>query len=52
MEDVEHHVKEEEGEMFPEIRSQFSNDQLNELGAQMKEEKSRATGNAVRTVSA
>ena len=52
MEDVEHHVKEEENEMFPQIRDQFSDEQLNELGSRMKAEKSQASGNAVRTVSA
>jgi hemerythrin superfamily protein len=52
IEDVEHHVKEEEGEMFPAVRSQFSDEKLNQLGSEIEAEKARATGNAVRTVSA
>ena len=39
MEDVRHHVKEEEGEMFPEVKSQFSSDVLDELGAALEAEK-------------
>lgn len=33
---VEHHVKEEEKEYFPELRKTFSKDHLEELGATMK----------------
>ena len=33
---VEHHVKEEEGEYFPQIKRDFSSEELEELGAQMK----------------
>ena len=39
MEDVEHHVQEEEGEMFPLVKSQFDSDALNELGAALEAEK-------------
>jgi len=39
MEDVEHHVKEEEGEMFPMVKDQFDADALDELGAAMEAEK-------------
>ncbi len=41
IEDVRHHVKEEEGEMFPAVRKHFSADTLEELGAQMESEKIR-----------
>jgi hemerythrin superfamily protein len=34
-EDIEHHVKEEEGEMFPDAR-QFLRDKLEDLGARMQ----------------
>ncbi len=39
MEDTEHHVKEEEGEMFPLVKKQFDGDALEELGAAMESEK-------------
>jgi iron-sulfur cluster repair protein YtfE (RIC family) len=39
MEDVEHHVKEEEDEMFPLVKDQFDADVLDELGAEMEAEK-------------
>ncbi len=35
MEDTEHHVKEEEDEMFPMVKEQFSSDVLNRLGDKM-----------------
>lgn len=38
---VEHHVEEEEGEMFQSAREVLSEDRIKELGAQMEEEKSR-----------
>ncbi len=41
IEDVRHHVKEEEGEMFPAVKKYFSQEALNVLGAQMESEKSR-----------
>lgn len=37
---VEHHVREEEGDLFPKLQAQFSNEQLLEMGEMM--ERSRA----------
>jgi len=39
MEDIEHHVQEEEGEMFPMIQEQFDEATLQELGKEMEKEK-------------
>jgi hemerythrin superfamily protein len=39
MEDVEHHVQEEEGEMFSMVQDQFDESALEEMGAEMEEEK-------------
>ncbi len=39
MEDVEHHVQEEEGEMFQLVKSQFDEEELETLGAELEEEK-------------
>ena len=39
MEDVEHHVQEEEGQMFPKIEKIFDEATLEDLGKQMEEEK-------------
>ena len=39
MEDVEHHVQEEEGEMFPLVQEQFDAQVLDELGEQLAAEK-------------
>lgn len=39
MEDIEHHVQEEEGEMFPMVKEQFDEATLQELGKLMEEEK-------------
>lgn len=39
MEDVEHHVKEEEEEMFPKVEKAFDEAQLEQLGAQLEAEK-------------
>ncbi len=39
IEDTEHHVKEEEGEMFPLVKDQFDAAVIDELGAQMEKEK-------------
>jgi hemerythrin superfamily protein len=36
-EQVEHHVEEEEGELFPRTRRSCSSDQLDEMGARMEE---------------
>jgi hemerythrin superfamily protein len=36
MEDVEHHVQEEEGEMFPMVKEQFDNATLEELGTKVE----------------
>jgi hemerythrin-like domain-containing protein len=40
-ENVEHHVEEEEGEMFQKARQVLSEEDINRLGAQMEEEKKR-----------
>jgi len=40
-ENVEHHVEEEEGEMFQKARQVLSEEEINQLGAQMEEEKKR-----------
>lgn len=39
MEDVEHHVKDEEGEMFPDARKFMGERRLLELGAELEERK-------------
>lgn len=41
IEDVEHHVQEEEGEMFPMVKEQFDEDTLNALGTEMEAGKQR-----------
>ncbi len=41
-ENVEHHIEEEEGEMFRQARQVFERDELDELGARMEERKARA----------
>jgi iron-sulfur cluster repair protein YtfE (RIC family) len=41
MEDIKHHVQEEEGEMFPMIREQFDGQVLQELGQQLEDEKNK-----------
>lgn len=41
-ENIEHHIEEEEGEMFKTARSIFSEEQLQALGAEMQELKARA----------
>ena len=43
-ENVEHHVEEEEGEMFQKARGVLSEEQINDLGARMEEEKKRLEG--------
>lgn len=42
MESIRHHVKEEEGELFPQLRELMSRAQLEALGAAMKQAKSTA----------
>ena len=42
MEDVEHHVMEEEGEMFKMVESQIDEATLEELGAQLEKEKPKS----------
>jgi len=39
MEDIEHHVMEEEGEMFPKVEKIIGKAELEELGKRMEEEK-------------
>jgi len=39
MEDVEHHVQEEESDMFPLVKRQFSADVLEDMAAEMEKEK-------------
>jgi len=41
IEDVTHHVQEEEGEMFPKIREIFDEKELEELGDELKAEKQK-----------
>lgn len=41
MEDIDHHVQEEEGQMFPMVEEQFDAATLEELGARMEEEKQK-----------
>lgn len=41
IEDVERHVEEEEGRMFPLVEDQLDEDALEELGAEMEAEKNR-----------
>lgn len=42
MEAVEHHVEEEEGEMFPKIRAVFDEDELEQLGQELESAKGTA----------
>ena len=42
-ENLEHHIEEEEGEMFKQARSVFETDELEELGERMMELKTRAS---------
>ena len=39
IEAVEHHVKEEEGEMFPRIQEVFDEDELEQLGQELESAK-------------
>ena len=42
MEAVEHHIQEEEGEMFPKIRDVFDEDELEHLGEELESAKGMA----------
>jgi hemerythrin superfamily protein len=42
-ENVEHHIEEEEGPMFQEVRREFSKDELEELGSRMDASKREQT---------
>jgi len=44
-ENIEHHIEEEETEMFPQARKVFDESELTELGAQMTARKQEAKGN-------
>lgn len=44
MEDITHHVQEEEGEMFPMVAEQFDGETLQELGQELQEMKQELTG--------
>jgi iron-sulfur cluster repair protein YtfE (RIC family) len=44
MEDITHHVQEEEGEMFPMVTEQFDGETLNELGEELQEMKDSLKG--------
>ena len=44
MEDITHHVQEEEGEMFPMVEEQFDEETLNDLGQQLQEMKGQLKG--------
>ena len=52
MENVEHHVQEEEGEMFPLVRDQMNEETLLRLGTLMEAEKVRFSGGSSRSASA
>jgi iron-sulfur cluster repair protein YtfE (RIC family) len=41
MEDITHHVQEEEGKMFPMVEEQFDAARLEELGVKMEDEKAK-----------
>jgi iron-sulfur cluster repair protein YtfE (RIC family) len=43
MEDIKHHVQEEEGQMFPMVEEQFDESVLEELGTQLEAEKRKFT---------
>jgi hemerythrin superfamily protein len=47
MEAVEHHVEEEEGEMFPKIREVFEEDELEHLGQDLESAKGTQSQQAV-----
>lgn len=45
-ENVEHHVEEEEGEMFPKAKDVLEEEQINQLGTKMEEMKTQLQGQA------
>ena len=45
-ENIEHHVKEEEGEMFPLVKKRFDKARLEQLGDEMEERKETLRGEA------
>jgi hemerythrin superfamily protein len=51
IEDVEHHVEEEEGEMFSLVEDQFDEEMLIRLGSLLDAEKVRIGGSAARSAS-
>jgi len=51
MENVEHHVQEEEGEMFPLVKDQLDEQMLTRLGSLMMAEKARMGGQSARSAS-
>jgi iron-sulfur cluster repair protein YtfE (RIC family) len=44
MEDITHHVQEEEGEMFPMVEEQLDGDTLDELGEELQDMKTKLMG--------
>jgi len=52
MEDVEHHVQEEENEMFPLVENQIGEEVLQRLGARMEAEKVRFKKSSTRFATA
>lgn len=44
--DVDHHAKEEEQELFPEVRKKFSKNELNVLGTKMRKFKAKLKNNS------
>jgi len=51
MENVEHHVQEEEGEMFPLVKDQLDEQMLVRLGSLITAEKARIDGTSARSAS-
>lgn len=49
-EQVEHHHREEEGDLFPKVRKLFNHDQLSELGATMEAEQKKLEVGKPRTL--
>ena len=43
-ENVEHHVKEEEGELFPKTKKALSSEELEEMGNRLFQEKEKLLG--------